>query len=310
MRNEFISAVCELAAQDERVVLLTGDLGFTVLDEFVERFPDRFFNAGVAEQNMIGMATGLAEAGLRPFVYSIATFATMRAYEFIRNGAVLHDLPVRIVGVGAGIDYGHNGATHYALEDVALMRAQPGLTIVAPADAEQAQTAVRVTASVAGPIYYRVSKTNRPVPGLGARFALGRADLLGDGDDVALVALGSMAGEAAGTQRRLARRGVTSTVAVISSVSPPPVDDLVELLSRVPLAVSVECHYATGGLGSLVAEIVADHGLECRLLRLAVTEVPRLATGSEAYLTRQLGLDAESISEVVWSQLRAPVHRR
>ncbi len=109
-------------------MLLTGDLGYMVLDVFSNRFPDRFFNVGVAEQNMVGIATGLAEAGYVPFVYSIATFATMRPYEFIRNGPVLHDLPVRIVGVGGGFDYGHNGITHFALEDYALMRAQPDMT--------------------------------------------------------------------------------------------------------------------------------------------------------------------------------------
>ena len=119
----------------ESIVLLTGDLGFTVVEPFAERFPVRFFNVGVAEQNMLGVATGLAEAGFVPFVYSIATFATLRSYEFVRNGPVLHHLPVRVVGVGGGLEYGMNGVTHYALEDIAIMRTQPGMTVLAPADA-------------------------------------------------------------------------------------------------------------------------------------------------------------------------------
>ena len=134
MRSEFIRSLVALAERDPRVVLLTGDLGFTVVEDFAERFPQRFVNVGVAEQNMLGVATGLAEAGFVPFVYSIATFATMRPYEFIRNGPLLHGLPVRVVGVGGGLDYGNNGITHYALEDVALMRVQPKMMVVAPAD--------------------------------------------------------------------------------------------------------------------------------------------------------------------------------
>src|SRR5436190_21477303 len=114
MRAAFARTLGELAAEDERVVLLTADLGFMVWEPFAERFPDRFFNVGVAEQNMLGMATGLAESGFVPFAYSIATFASMRAYEFFRNGAALHGFPVRLVGVGAAFDYGLNGITHYA----------------------------------------------------------------------------------------------------------------------------------------------------------------------------------------------------
>ena len=135
MRRAFVRSLIELAEQDERVVLLTGDLGFMVLEPFAERFPDRFINAGVAEQNMLGVATGLADGGMIPYVYSIATFATLRPYEFIRNGAALHRLPVRIVGVGGGLDYGQNGITHWALEDIGVLRIQPEMTVIAPADA-------------------------------------------------------------------------------------------------------------------------------------------------------------------------------
>src|SRR3984885_2321195 len=131
MRREFVEALVEIAEHDERGVLLTGDLGFPALEPFSERFSDRFFNAGVSEQNMVGMATGLAEAGLRPYVYSIATFASLRPYEFIRNGPVVPPLPVQVIGIGGGIDYGHNGVSHFALEDVSIMRTQPGMTVVA-----------------------------------------------------------------------------------------------------------------------------------------------------------------------------------
>ena len=151
-------ALAELADDDPRVLLLTGDLGFMAVEPFAERHPDRFINAGVAEQNMVGMATGLAEAGYVPFVYSIATFAALRSYEFIRNGPVLHDLPVRIVGVGPGLDYGPNGITHWALEDVAVLRPLPGLAVIAPgrrpADRERRARDGRLP----GPAYLRLAR--------------------------------------------------------------------------------------------------------------------------------------------------------
>jgi transketolase len=313
VRREFVEALVELAEQDERALLLTGDLGYMALEPFAERFPQRFFNAGVAEQNMVGLATGLAEAGFTPFVYSIATFASMRPYEFVRNGPVLHDLPVRVVGMGGGLDYGSNGLTHYALEDVALMRAQPGMTVIVPADSEQASAAVRVTPDVDGPLYLRLEKDTTSIPGLDGRFALGRAQLLGSGEDVALVAMGGVAREAIKASELLAEQGLGATVAVVSSVAPAPADDLAELLGRVPLAVTVEAHYVTGGLGSLVSEIVAERGLECRVVRCGVRSVPAGRTGSRDALYELHGLTgariAETASETIMSS-RLPVPAR
>jgi len=296
VRTAFTDELLELAAQDERVLLLTGDLGFTVLEPFAERFPDRFFNAGVAEQNMVGMATGLAEAGLHPFAYSIATFASMRAYEFLRNGAALHELPVRVVGVGGGLDYGHNGVTHYALEDVGIMRVQPSVTVIAPADPAQARAAVWATAELPGATYFRIGKASAPIAGLDGRFELGRAALLGDGEDVAIVALGPMAKEAVEAAALLSEEGIGATVAVVSSLNPSPVDDLAELLAGVPLAVSAEAHYLTGGAGSLVAEVIAERGLDCRLVRCGVREMPRGDTGSQAHLYETHGLSAAQLA--------------
>src|SRR5499426_12070 len=163
MRKAFTRTLVELAEADSRIMLLTGDLGYLALEPFIERFPGRFLNAGVAEQNMVGVATGLAEAGFLPFVYSIVTFATLRPYEFIRNGPVLHRLPVRIVGVGGGFEYGPQGTTHHGLEDVAVMRVQPGMTVIAPADHEQLATALRATWNLPGPVYYRIGKDDKTI---------------------------------------------------------------------------------------------------------------------------------------------------
>lgn len=303
MRSEFARALVDLAERDERVVLLTGDLGFTVLEPFAERHPDRFFNVGVAEQDMVGIATGLAESGYIPFAYSIATFATMRPFEFIRNGPVLHELPVRIVGVGGGLDYGHNGVTHYALEDVGILRALPDIAILAPADPDQAVAALASLDDIPGPAYVRLGKQATRVPGLGGRFGLGQAPVIGSGDDVALIALGTVAGEAVEAAERLAQSGVDASVAVLSSVRPEPTEDLLELLSRVPLAVTVEAHYITGGAGSLVAELIAEQGLPCRLLRVGAREMPRGLTGTPAFMNAAHGLSSEAIAATAMQSL-------
>jgi transketolase len=304
LRTEFVAGLVELAERDERVLLLTGDLGYTVVEPFAERFPDRFLNVGVAEQNMVGVATGLAEAGFVPFVYSIATFASMRGYEFIRNGPLLHELPVRIVGVGGGLDYGHNGVTHYALEDIAIMRAQPGMTVIAPADPAQAASALAATADLPGPVYFRLGKESSPLDGVGGQLELGRATVLGEPGDVAIVALGTMAREAVAAAGALAQRDVSAAVAVVASVSPPPLDDLSDLLERSRLALTVEAHYLAGGLGSLIAELVADRRLDCRLLRRGVDVVPRGMTGEPRSLLRAFGLTADQLVEAVVTNLQ------
>jgi transketolase len=305
MRAEFVETLAELAERDPRIVLLTGDLGFGVLESFSERFPDRFYNVGVAEQNMIGLATGLAESGMIPFVYSIATFASMRPYEFIRNGPVLHQLPVRIVGVGGGFEYGNNGATHYALEDVGMLRLQRGLTVVVPADTAHARSALAQTYELRRPIYYRVSKGGPPIAGLEGDFELGRLSRLRVGRDVALIALGPIAADASSAADRLAADGIGAAVAVVESFNPSPDEDLVELLAEVPLAVTVESHFVDGGLGTLVAEVIAEHGLSTRLRRCGIEDLPRGTTGSQAFLEQHFGLSATAIAETVESALAA-----
>lgn len=295
MRAEFAAELVAVAREDPRVVLLTGDLGFAVLEPFADEFPNRFFNVGVAEQNMLGLAAGLADAGLLPFAYSIATFASMRPYEFLRNGAALHELPVRLVGMGAGFDYGHNGVTHYALEDVAIMRVQPSVSTIAPADADQARAALRATLDRQGPVYFRLCKEGSPVTGLEGRFELGRADRIREGEDIALIALGNMATTAVQVAEELERTGVSAAVAVVSSFNPSPTNDLVELLREVPIAMTIEAHYLTGALGSFVAEVIAEQNLECRLIRRGVAEMPRGMTGSPAYLYEQVGLSPDQL---------------
>ncbi len=276
------------------------------LEPFMEAFPERFFNVGVAEQNMVGLATGLAEAGMLPFVYSIAPFATLRPYEFIRNGPLLHRLPVRVVGIGGGMEYGPNGISHYALEDVAVMRAQPNMTVIAPADHLQAREALLATANVPGPIYFRLGKDDTTVvPGLDGAFELGKVQLIREGPDAAIIAMGPIAEAAAAAAELLAGKGLDCAVAVVASVSPAPTEDLAVLLSGRRLAVTVEVHYLTGGLGSLVSEVIAERGLGVRLLRQGVSSMPDELVGSQRYMERSFGLSAEQLAGAVIQELAA-----
>ena len=296
MRSMFIRTLVEIAAEDPRTVLLTGDLGFTVVEPFADRFPDRFFNVGVAEQNMVGVATGLAEAGFVPFVYSIATFATLRPYEFIRNGPVHHRLPVRIVGVGGGLDYGPNGATHHALEDIAVMRVLPGMTVVAPADFEQARSALRIANDLEGPVYFRLGKDeSTTIRGLDGRFEVGRVERIGTGDEVVVVATGSITREAADAVDALVELGIEASLVVVACLNPVPTDDLIAALGATKVVVTVEAHYGPGGLGSLVCEVVAEHELRCRVVRCSVGAGHHGISGSEKYLNELHGLSSGSI---------------
>ena len=291
MRAAFARTLVELAGRDERIVLLTGDLGFMALEPFSDRFPDRFFNVGVAEQNMVGLATGLAESGYLPFLYSIATFASLRGYEFIRNGPVAHRLPVRIVGVGGGFEYGSAGPTHHGLEDVGVMRLQPGLTVIAPADHRQARAAFLATWDHDGPIYYRIGKDDRTeVPGLDGEFALGRAELVRDGRTLLLVTMGSLASAAVAAAEEL-----DAAALVVSTLNPPHAKELASRLSSFERIVTVEAHYLSGGLGSLVAEVIAEYRLPCRLVRCGVDEPSDGRSGSPDYYLARHGLSKEAI---------------
>lgn len=296
MRREFIAKLCELAARDPRIVLLTADLGFSVVEPFAQAYPDRFVNVGVAEQNMIGVATGLAEAGFLPFCYSIATFATLRPYEFIRNGPVAHELPVRVIGVGGGFDYGTGGSTHHSLEDIAVMRALPGMMVLAPIDGPQAAAALECLWSVPSPIYFRLGKDSPQIAISGGLFELERAQTMRRGADVLLISTGAQVAETMAAAEGLANAGVQATVLSVPCLAPVPLADLRTALADASAVLTIEAHQQTGGLGSLVAEVLAEAGLARPFRRLAATLPGGGHGGSAAWLMERSGLTADRIS--------------
>ena len=297
VRVAAIETLTELAATDPRVVLLTGDLGFGVVERFAQRFPERFLNVGVAEHSLIGVATGLAEAGYRPFAFSIAPFAALRPFEFIRNGPVLQHRPVTILGVGGGFEYGCAGPTHFGLEDLGAMRLLDGLTVLAPADAQQARTAIRLVLAGRAPAYVRLGKDETArVPGLEGRLRLGGVEVVRTGRDLLLLVAGGLAPQAVAAADALESRGLRVTLAVAACLAPAPGDELAALLAAHPLCATLEAHVRTGGLGELVAGVIAERGIACRWLPLHAHGERLGPVGSAAWLHATQGLTADAVT--------------
>lgn len=298
MRNAFISTLCDLAEHDGRIWLLTGDLGYSVLERFAERFPDRYVNVGVAEQNMVGVAAGLALSGKVVFAYSIANFPVMRSLEQVRNDVCYHNLNVKVVAVGCGLPYGTHGYTHHGIEDLAVMRALPNMTVVAPGDPTETDWATRALVAHNGPCYLRLGKGGEPqVHAQPVEAKLGQALVLREGEGVAMIAAGNILGETLTAADILYTRGIRPHVVSMPTVSPLDVAAVEEIAGRCHTVMTVEEHSITGGLGSAVAEVLAEsrHRQAC-LVRCGVTAGPN-AVGSHGYLRRLNRLDAESLAQ-------------
>jgi transketolase len=307
MRKAFVEALVELATVDDRVFLLTADLGWRALEPFMNQFPQRYLNVGVAEQNLAGVATGLAQVGFIPFIYSIATFISMRCFEQLRNGAVLHQLPIRVIGIGGGYAYGHAGPTHYGLEDLALFRTQPGVTVMAPSDPEQARSCILATANLEGPVYLRIDKGPNPtVPELRGRFSFNSAEVIRGGSDILILSCGSIASEALKAAELLQHQSISAAVAILAHLSLIAGQGVVDMLRSYPLLATVEEAYLSGGLSSLVAEAIAQNGLGCRLLSCAVGEPLDCQSGSEKFMRSLQDLSSEAIASRIVGAFSSP----
>lgn len=307
MRDAFASEITALAAADERIVLVVGDIGMHLWDEFRARFPARFYNAGIAEQNMISLAAGLALAGLRPVVYTIASFAVTRCLEQIRVDLCYHNLPVVVVGVGAGLSYAALGPTHHACEDLAMLRCLPNLTIVCPCDPLETRLALRAALKEAGPVYLRLGKRGEPCladPFVSRDFEIGKPNLLRIGiGKVCFLAVGPIAALAVTVTENLWKRSITSTVLHCHTVKPLHEETLREAFECYPLVVTLEEHSLLGGFGSAVAEWLADHPHPARLLRFGTPDAFPGCVGNREQALAACGLTAEKIAERILEAL-------
>ena len=308
MRNAFAQEVTELAAADERVVLLSGDIGNRLFDDYKERHPDRFINCGVAEANMVSMAAGMAMDGLRPVAYTITPFITTRVLEQIKVDVCYHHVPVAIVGVGGGLSYASLGATHHSLEDIAFLRALPGMSVVCPADAHEVRPALRATLAQDGPVYIRLGKKGEPlVHAAEPDFRIGRGITLREGVDACILATGNIVPTALEAAEDLARGGLDARVVSFHTVKPLDEELLAEAFRSFPLVVTVEEHGLIGGVGSAVAEWAADHAPGgARLLRIGARDEYLHESGGQAHARSWYGLTSEAIAARTRAAQAAP----
>jgi transketolase len=297
MRDRFIQTLCELAASDSRIMLITGDLGFAVLDEYRRRFPRQFINAGVAEQNMTLLATGMALEGHVVFTYSIGNFPTLRCLEMIRNDAAYHNANVKVVSIGGGFSYGPLGISHHATEDLAIMRALPNVTSVAPTGLWEVGEATKAITQTPGTCFFRLDKDIGPDGPSDEPFVLGRPRVLRRGSDVALLVTGGILSEVVKAADQLERDGVSVSIYAVHTLKPLEPELIITAAKTHAAIVTIEEHTVLGGLGSLVLETLADAAsFPRKFLRIGLDGCFSSAVGSQSFLRTLYGMDAASIA--------------
>ena len=309
MRKTCLDMVYKLAKSDDRIFFIGSDLGFGTMKQFKEEMPDRFFMEGVSEANIIGMAAGLALEGKIPYVNTIATFLTRRCFEQIVLDLCLHNLNVRLIGNGGGLVYAPLGPTHLAIEDVAILRAVPNMTIVAPADADEMRRLMPLTVDRTGPIYIRLAKgydpivTRNDIP-----FEIGKAIPIREGADALIVTTGITLKHALDAANSLSKQGLEVAVLHVHTIKPLDTEAVLEYAAEVTVIVTIEEHTVIGGLGSAVAELLAEASFEPakRFRRIGIPDVFPDEYGSQASLMAHYDITAEMVISVMEQLLEVP----
>jgi len=311
VRAAFVKALAESARADDRIFLLVGDVGYSLVEPFAEEFPERFINVGVAEQNMIGIAAGLALSGKIVFVYSLANFPTLRCVEQLRNDVCYHNADVKVVASGAGLAYGALGATHHVTEDMGIMRMLPNMVVIAPADPVESGLATRAAIARTGPCYLRLAKTGDPlIHHTTPDFQIGKAIVLRDGADVTLIAIGGILWNVVQAAEYLGQQGVQARVLSMHTLKPLDVEAVLRAAAETGVIVAVEEHSIFGGLGSAVSEVLAESGRPPIVFRrIGINDCFCSEVGSQAYLQEVHSLSTTSIVSVVESLLKAASER-
>jgi transketolase len=306
VRNAFAAEMTRLATTDKRVVVLSGDIGNKLFDKLKLVDEKRFYNCGIAEANMMGVAAGMAMSGLRPFVYTITPFTTTRCFEQIRVDVCYHHAPVVIVGTGSGLSYSELGPTHHSLEDMAILRTLPGMRVLAPCDASELRQALHEVLKDDSPTYIRIGKKGEADIHAGVPdMKLGEVLVIRPGTDVALLCAGNMMSETLKAADLLAASGVSAEVVSFHTVKPLDVNYLHQAASRFKLLVTVEEHSRIGGFGSAVAEWRMDQSQSVAQLGFGTDDVFMHEVGSQSYARKKYGLTAENIAATILAKLWA-----
>ena len=297
MRDAFTRALMREAAKDPKLTLVTGDLGFGVLKPFWETYPDQFINAGIAEQAMTGLAAGLARTGRTVLTYSIGNFPTLRCIEQIRNDCAYHDANVKVVCVGGGFVYGSLGMSHHATEDMAILRALPGVTVFTPGDPHEVEAIVPIMLKTPGTCYLRLGRGGEPYLHEGplTDWQIPKALTMRQGSDVALLSAGGIMTQTLGAADLLKEQGVSAEVVSFPCIKPIDTEKIAELAARFRHIVTVEEHSVVGGFGSAVSEVLAELGAPCKLHRIGMPDVYSCIVGTQQYLRGEYQMDDKAI---------------
>ena len=302
MRNAFADELTRLGDEDSRVVMLSGDIGNRLFDKFKAKHPSRFFNCGVAEANMMGVAAGMAMNGLRPVAYTITPFVTTRCLEQIRTDVCYHEAPVTIVAVGAGLSYAGLGPTHHACEDISFLRSIPNMVVVCPGDAFEVRAALRASMQQDHPVYIRMGKKGEPVVHAGRieNFQIGKAITVSDGKDVCLLSTGNMLPEVIEAAHKLGEQGISAQVVSFHTVKPLDEAFLKGAFERFKLVATIEEHSLIGGFGAAVSEWLTDSRTPNQnFMRFGAPDAFFKKSGEQEYAREMLGLSAHQIADKI-----------
>jgi transketolase len=303
MRNTFAKSFYEAAQSDPRLCMIVADISPAgSMEAFRKQFPERFVNTGVAEQIMIGMCAGMSMRGLKPFAYTIATFALFRPFEFVRDDLCYQKLPVTVVGVGGGVNYSTLGGTHHAMEDVAIASAIPNLRVLAPCDPEETRSATQwCVAQEEGPVYLRLGKAGEPVISAGATepFVFGKLRLLRQGSDVCILGYGPILKLGMDAAAALEQRRISVAVASVHTLKPLDRAGIVSLLDRFPKIVVIEEMVPHGGLGDAVKVLARESGARCRIDCLALRDEFIHVYGKHEEVLQAHGLSLDRVLQLV-----------
>ncbi|HEY8963995.1 MAG TPA: transketolase C-terminal domain-containing protein [Alphaproteobacteria bacterium] len=299
MRDLFLKTLMTEAAANKNAMLLTGDLGFGVLDPFIKAYPDRYLNVGVAEQNMIGLATGLAHEGRRVVAYSIGNFPTLRPLEQIRNDVLYHNADVKIVCVGGGFSYGALGMSHHATEDLSILRALPNLTMLTPATDQETIACTEYMMRHAGPCYLRLERSSAPIPAGGddAPVEIGKVRTIREGQNITFIGAGGVLGAAIGAADLLEKGGLSTRVLSVHSLKPLDKDTIIRAAKDTEVLITVEENTVIGGLGGAIAEICMEAGVRVKFHRAGIPDTYTATVGDQNYLKDLYGLNAEALAQ-------------
>ncbi|MDD3012879.1 MAG: transketolase C-terminal domain-containing protein [Candidatus Gastranaerophilales bacterium] len=296
MRHSFIKRLIELAKEDENIYLLSSDTGYTILEEFIKLFPERYLNIGISESNMIGVAAGLAMSGKTVFAYAIVPFITMRCFEQIRVDLCYQNLPVKLVGIGGGLTYGPAGPTHHSIEDIGIMSCLPNMTIINPGDPFEVKKAVEASLNLKGPCYFRLGKSGEPVIHNESKcFEIGKGIKVLEGKDISIIVTGNMLETGLKVSQMLQDQEINPELISMHTIKPIDKDLILESAKKCKFMVTIEEHNIIGGLGSQVSGILTDNNLHVRIKRFAIPDEYVEIAGSQDYLRNIYGLTAEQI---------------